>query len=173
LVSVAVKLALAYRKHSTAKRIQSAALAADAKNDWLDVASGLIAMTALALNAWNPARFPDADAVGCIVVGLLVALLGAQVLREASWQLLDTMPPSAMLEEIRGVALAVPGVEGIEKCFARKTGLQYHVDLHVEVAPSMTVAQAHAVGGRVRARVRETVPWVADVMIHIEPAGTV
>jgi cation diffusion facilitator family transporter len=172
VVSILVKLALAQWKRRTAKAIHSAALEADAKNDWLDVISGLIAIAALGLNTWDPARFPHADAAGGVLVGILVTALGAQVLREASWQLLDTMPPGAMLEDIRAQAARLEGVRGIEKCRARKTGLQYHVDLHVEVDPAMTVEAAHRIGGRVRQSIRENVPWVADVLIHIEPAPT-
>ena len=40
-------------------------------------------------------------------------------------------------EQIRAAAALVPGARGVEKCFARKTGLRYHVDLHLEVDPDM------------------------------------
>ena len=46
--------------------------------------------------------------------------------------------------------MSVSDVAGVEKCFARKTGLRYHVDLHLEVDPNMTVRASHEVAGRVR-----------------------
>jgi len=61
-------------------------------------------------------------------------------------------------------------VEGVDKVLARKTGLRYHIDLHIEVDPSLTVAASHAIGGHVRAKLREDVAWVADVLVHVEPA---
>jgi len=61
-------------------------------------------------------------------------------------------------------------VLGIEKCFARKTGLSYHVDLHMEVDPEMTVRQSHDIAQNVRMRVVDQVEWVADVLVHVEPA---
>jgi divalent metal cation (Fe/Co/Zn/Cd) transporter len=76
-----------------------------------------------------------------------------------------------MLESIRASALSVPGALGIEKLYARKTGLQYHVDLHLEVDPQMTVAASHEIATIVRARIRADVPWVADVLVHVEPHG--
>jgi len=67
------------------------------------------------------------------------------------------------------VALTVPGALGVEKCFARKTGLQWHVDLHLEVDPGMSVYDSHELATRVRDRVRERLDWVADVLVHVEP----
>lgn len=54
--------------------------------------------------------------------------------------------------------------------FARKTGLQYHIDLHIEVDPTLTIGASHAIGGRVRATLKRELPWVADVLVHVEPS---
>jgi len=53
---------------------------------------------------------------------------------------------------------------------ARKTGLQYHIDLHIEVDPTLTVAASHTIAGRVRATLKRDLPWVAGVLVHVEPA---
>ncbi|WP_031499041.1 cation diffusion facilitator family transporter [Bryobacter aggregatus] len=168
--SIGVKLFLARWKMRAARRFLSAALEADAANDWLDVLSGVVAICAVALNYWQPQRFPHADSVGSILIAALVIVLGFKVLRDSSWELLDTMPSAEVLAEIRACALSVPGALGIEKCRARKTGLQYHVDLHLEVQPDITVDSAHTISGKVRSAIRQSIPWVADVLIHIEPA---
>ena len=93
-----------------------------------------------------------------------------RVARETALQLMDTMPSDKMIAEIRAAAAQVPGVLGIEKCFARKTGLSYHVDLHMEVDPEMTVRQSHDIARDVRVRVVKDLPWVADVLVHVEPS---
>jgi divalent metal cation (Fe/Co/Zn/Cd) transporter len=98
-----------------------------------------------------------------------VILTALRVLREASLELMDTMPDRSMIERVRATAAAVPGVRGVDKAYARKTGFRYHVDLHIEVAPEMTVAESHEVAGIVRSRVREELPWVQDVLVHVEP----
>jgi divalent metal cation (Fe/Co/Zn/Cd) transporter len=74
------------------------------------------------------------------------------------------------MAHVRNAALTVPGVRGVEKCYARKTGLQYHVDLHLEVDPEITVRQSHEIATEVRIVIKETLPWVADVLVHVEPA---
>ena len=53
----------------------------------------------------------------------------------------------------------------MDKCYARKTDLQYHVDLHLEVDPEITVRQSHEIATQVR-----IMPWMADVLAHVEPA---
>ena len=97
-------------------------------------------------------------------------ITGLRVIRDASFDLADTMPDPARTAEVRRVAMAVPGVMGVEKQLARKTGLQYHVDLHVEVDPELTVRKSHDIAHDVRNRVREELAWVADVLVHVEPA---
>jgi divalent metal cation (Fe/Co/Zn/Cd) transporter len=77
-----------------------------------------------------------------------------------------------MIELVRTAAAEVPGVLGVDKSYARKTGLRYHVDLHIEVDPAMTVAASHVIAGQVRSRVRAKLGWVADVLVHVEPATT-
>ena len=85
-------------------------------------------------------------------------------------QLMDTMPDPRMMEQIRAAAAEVPGARGVEKCFARKTGLRYHVDMHLEVDPEMTVRQSHEIAHLVQLRVMERLDWVAGVLVHVEPA---
>ncbi|MBL8177931.1 MAG: cation transporter [Bryobacterales bacterium] len=171
IVSVAAKSILSAVKFHYAKRTGSDGLRADAWNDAVDILSGVVALGALSLTLLNPARFLAADSIGGIVVGLLVIFLGLMVVRDSSLQLMDTMPGEAMLSEVRRVALLVPGALGVEKCFARKTGLQYHVDLHLEVDPELTVRQSHDIATQVRKRLQADLEWVADVLVHVEPHG--
>jgi len=49
-------------------------------------------------------------------------------------------------------------------------GLQYLVDLHIEVNPTLTVAGSHAIAGHVRATLKHELSWVADVIVHVEPS---
>jgi cation diffusion facilitator family transporter len=169
--SISIKSILCAVKFRYGRRIRSAGLIADAWNDSVDILSGIVALVAVALSIWNPAQFSGADHYGGFAVGLLVIFLGVRVVWESSLQLMDTMPDERDMEEIRAVARQERGVLGIEKCFARKTGLQYHVDLHLEVDPDMTVRESHAIASRVRDRLKGQIDWVADVLVHVEPYG--
>lgn len=91
-------------------------------------------------------------------------------MRDTSLDLTDKMPDGDSLQQIKNVALRVPGVLGVEKCFARKTGLQHHVDLHLEVDPNLTVWESHEIAALTRAHLRDQLDWIADVLVHVEPA---
>jgi cation diffusion facilitator family transporter len=168
--SAAAKSGLAVFKFRYGRKLESAALIADAWNDTVDTVSATVALIAAGLTLSDPLRFPNADRYGGFVVGLLVVTMGLRVVRETALQLMDTMPDKDRMAQIRAAAAVVPGVRGVEKCFARKTGLRYHVDLHLEVDPNMTVRQSHHIAHEVRQRILERLTWVADVLIHVEPA---
>ena len=70
-------------------------------------------------------------ALGLILAGTLgnlydrIIFTGVRVTRDTALQLMDTMPDDRLVSQIRAVAATVPGVLGVEKCFARKTGLRW------------------------------------------------
>ncbi len=152
------------------KKSGSVALSADALNDAVDMCSGLVALVAVALAIHFPGM-QSADHWGGFAVGLFVIFFGLRVVRETALQLMDTMPEGKQMDEIRAVAMKVPGTLGIEKCFARKTGLRYHVDLHLEVDPELTVRASHDIATAVRIAIKNDVAWVEDVLVHVEPHG--
>ena len=170
-VAIALRALMSVLKFRIGRRSGSAALVADAWNDAVDILSAGGALTAVALSNYDPARFLAADHYGGFVVGMIVAGTGIRVMRDASLDLVDTMPPEHFTRALEAVAVSVPGVVGVEKRFARKTGLQYHVDLHIEVDPQLTVAASHDIASEVRITLKRDLPWVADVLVHVEPAG--
>jgi len=168
--AIVVRLVMSAVKLRVGRRLGSAALVADGWNDAVDIVSASAAAGAVALARINPERFLAADHYGGVLVGLVVVLTGVRVARDTSLDLVDTMPEPARLDDIRRVAAAVPGVRRVEQQRARKTGLTYHVDLHVEVDSAITVLASHDIAAAVRRRIRDELPWVADVLVHIEPA---
>ena len=127
-----------------------------------------VALGALSLTLWRPVEFARADHYGAFAVGIIVIVTALRVMQQSSLHLMDTMPDDDAMADVRRVAMSV-GVKGVEKCFARKTGLQYHVDLHLEVDPHITVRSSHEIAQRVREKIRDEIPWVADVLVHVEP----
>ena len=156
-------------KRRYGRKIQSSGLLADAWNDTVDILSGRTALLGLGLTLIDPEKFSAADHIGGSAVGIIVIFLGIRVVRDTVVQLMDTMPDPEAMDRIRMAGLAVPGVLGIEKCFARKTGLKWHVDLHLEVDPAMSVYESHEIATQVKEKIRSEVDWVADVLVHVEP----
>lgn len=172
-VTIAVRSVMSALKFRVARQIGSRALASDAWNDAVDILSAVAALVAVMLARVSPDRFLAADHYGGFAVGLVVVVTGVRIARDATMDLADTMPEPAMIEQVRTVAMQVPGVIDVEKQLARKTGLQYHIDLHIEVDPAMTVLESHRIAHDVQERVRRKLSWVAGVLVHVEPAGSV
>lgn len=173
VLSMAAKGVLSTIKFRWGRQIGSSALVADAWNDFVDILSAIAAMTALGLTLLNPARFNAADHYGGFAVGLIVIFTGLRVAKDASQKLMDKLPAPELLDEIRRVAQGIPGILGVEKCYARSTGLQYHVDLHIEVDPELTVRASHHLATETRFAIRRQLDWVADVLVHVEPSPLV
>ncbi len=168
--SILLKVGLATFKFRVGRRIASLSLQADAWHDLTDLLSTSVALIAVLLMMLDPVRFGVSDRIGALIIGILILLLSIRVVRQTIDQLVDTMPEAGKMAEIRRSALAVQGTLGIEKCFARRTGLKYHVDLHLEVDPLMTVQQSHDIATGVRFAIKRDLPWVADVLVHVEPS---
>jgi cation diffusion facilitator family transporter len=166
--SIIAKSVLGAAKFRMGRRSGSSGLSADAWNDMVDVLSGTVALAAVVVSIrW--VQLTAADHYGGFAIGLIVVFLGLRVVRETVLQLVDTMPDEQQMSQIRTVAMRVPGARGIEKCFARKTGLRYHVDLHLEVDPELTVRESHEIARSVKNTIKSELEWVEDVLVHVEP----
>jgi cation diffusion facilitator family transporter len=169
VASILAKSGLVFLKYRHGRKIGSASLLADAANDAIDMLSGMVALVALSLTLLRPAEFRYADHYGAFAVGIIVIVTAVRITYQASLHLIDTMPEESAMQTIRDTAMTVTAVRGVEKCYARKTGLKYHVDLHLEVDPDISVREGHEIASRVRDRLRDELPWIADVLVHIEP----
>ncbi len=76
-----------------------------------------------------------------------------------------------IVSSIRKAAAAVPGVREIDKCLVRKMGLEFYVDLHVGVDEDISVRAGHSIAHMVKDAIRQTDSRIADVLVHVEPAG--
>jgi cation diffusion facilitator family transporter len=169
IASIVIKIVMSASKRVYGRRIQSSGLIADGWNDTVDILSGTTALVGLGLTLIDPEKFSAADRIGGSLVGVIVIFLAIRVVRDTVVQLMDTMPDAEAMDQIRLAGLTVPGVLGIEKCFARKTGLKWHVDLHLEVDPAMSVYDSHEIATQVKEKIRSEIDWVADVLVHVEP----
>jgi cation diffusion facilitator family transporter len=153
-----------------AKKLNSAAVQADAWHHRSDAITSLAAATGITIAVIGGRGFESADSIAAIVAALIIAWNGWHLLRGALNELMDAAPSEDLTEHIRKIAAAIPGVNAIEKCFVRKMGFTYFVDMHVEVDPQMTVQKAHEIAHNVKDEIRDQIPSVHDVLVHIEPS---
>jgi len=114
-------------------------------------------------------KFSWADDAAAIFCAAIIGVNGWLLLRPALSELMDKAADAETIEKIRQVAAGTPGVERVEKCFARKAGHLYFVEMHIEVDPQMTVLHSHEIAHDVKDKIRAAMPEVSDVLVHIEP----
>jgi divalent metal cation (Fe/Co/Zn/Cd) transporter len=74
-----------------------------------------------------------------------------------------------LVEDIRRISLTVDGIIATEKCFIRKVGMIYHVDLHAKVDGNISVTEGHNLAHHLKDTLRNKIPQLGHVLIHIEP----
>jgi cation diffusion facilitator family transporter len=102
-----------------------------------------------------------------IVVGIMVARVGFSIIRDSANSLADTRAICPIA--IQGVCKSVSGVVDCHKIRTRGTAGSIFVDLHIQVTPGMSIENAHEIGHRVEQTLKEQMPDVVDVVVHIEP----
>lgn len=115
-------------------------------------------------------RFQSADGWAALFASGIILLTGWRLLNPAVRELMDTSPAHSLVEEAQRVAEARPGVYKVEKLLMRKMGIYYVADMHLEVAPDMSVRESHALAHGVKEDVQRQLPQVVEVTIHVEPA---
>jgi cation diffusion facilitator family transporter len=154
-----------------ARRTGSGALLATAWDYRLDAFGGLAVVLGVAVSKWGGPRWHAADHVAALVIAATVLWIGAKLLRDNIDDLMDRQAPPEVLAAVRRAAASVSGVLGVETLRARKAGLEYLVDIHIEVAPDLTVEAGHAIAHAVKDHIRNTVSAIRDVLVHVEPHG--
>ncbi len=74
-----------------------------------------------------------------------------------------------LVNEIRAVAANVDGVVATEKCFIRKAGMHFYVDLHAIVDGSISVRDGHDLAHKLKDALQLQIPSLHQVLIHVEP----
>lgn len=156
-----------------ARRTGSKALLATAWDYRLDALGGLIVAIGVGLAKWGGTAWDWADHAAALAVAATVLYIGGRLLWDNTQALMDHQADPDVLDMIRNVALAVPGVLDVEKLRVRRTGLEYLVDIHVQVDPDQTVREGHNIAHAVKDHVIGLAGPVRDVLVHIEPHSSV
>lgn len=74
-----------------------------------------------------------------------------------------------LIIDIKNVSLTVEGIIETEKCFIRKAGMKYHVDLHAIVNADISVKQGHDIAHKLKDTLKNQIPQLGHILIHVEP----
>jgi cation diffusion facilitator family transporter len=170
---VGVKEVLSRKLLKTGGEIRSGAVESDAWHHRSDALTSLAAAVGIAIALGGGRGYEAADDWAALIACGLIAYNGWRLARGNLAVLLDAAPSDDTLHRIRQIAEAVDGVTAIEDCRARKSGLGWLVDIHVEVDGDLPVRDGHRLAHDVKEALLAANLNVLDALVHIEPAGGV
>ncbi len=168
IVTLAVNLTVTIWERRAGRRLSSSLLLADARHTTSDIFVSLSVIGALVAVKLG---YQWADAAITFLIALAIAWGAWVIVRDATFVLSDAA--AAEPEQIAATVLAIPGVEGTHNIRSRGGEGWTWVDLHIQVDPTMTVDESHAIASIVAQRVEEALGQPSDVTIHVEPADEV
>ncbi|HUO22418.1 MAG TPA: cation diffusion facilitator family transporter [Caulobacteraceae bacterium] len=160
--------ALVWAQTRVLRQAASVAVAADRTHYVADIASNLAALAGIAAAALLHAAWIDALAGFVVAAWLFFGAAG--VLRSAADQLLDREAPPETREMIVKLAAQELGVLNVHELRTRVSGPYLHIQMHLELPPSMTLERAHQILIATERRLLDVYP-AADILIHADPHG--
>jgi cation diffusion facilitator family transporter len=172
VVVVAVKEFLYRSVIRLGKNVESTAVQTDAWHHRVDAMTSIAAFIGISIALIGGEGWQSADAWAALFACAIIAANGYRLLFPALHEMLDTAPRGEIVAIIKSAASSVPGVFEVEKCLVRKMGLSFYVDLHVGVDGGISVRDGHRIAHEVKDAIRKTDSRIADVLVHVEPAGS-
>lgn len=167
---VATKLWFSRSLRAAGSEARSTGLSIEAWHHYADALTSAAAFIGIGIAVWGGRGYETADDWAALFACGIVALSGVGVFRRALGDAMDTAVPAEFANEIRAVALQVPGVLALDKCRVRKSGLTYLVDIQVRVDGDLSVRTGHDIAHAVKdALFASKAHAISDVTVHVEP----
>lgn len=151
------------------RQMESTAVKTDAWHHRIDAMTSIAAFIGISVALIGGEAWQSADDWAALFACALIGANGYGLLRPALFEIMDTAPRGKIVRSIRRAARSVPGVIEVEKCRARKMGLDFYVDLHVGVDGSISVHEGHEIAHQVKRAIQQSDSRISDVLVHIEP----
>ena len=150
--------------------VDSVAVKNDAWHHRSDAITSGAAFIGISIALIGGPGYEEADDYAALCASLIIIYNAYKLFKPALFEIMDTAPSQEFVNKIIDVSLKVEDVIAIDKCFARKMGLQYYIDMHIIVDGNITVHKGHQISHNVKNKLVNSFPNVSDVLIHIEPA---
>jgi cation diffusion facilitator family transporter len=168
-VNVVIKEALYQYKIRLGRRASSSAVIANAWDHRADAFSALAVLVGLLLVRLGGSRFLVVDEAAALIVVVAILWSASNLLWASGQELMDAQADQSFVDQIRATAAGVDGVSMIDKLWVRKSGLEYLVDIHIQVPADQSVAQGHHISHLVKDELLDRYTNVRDVLVHLEP----
>ena len=151
------------------KQTNSSSLKADAWHHRSDAITSVMAFIGISIALIFGKGYENADDWAALFASGFILFNSYLILRPALGEVMDEQLYEDLIIEIRAKSIEVTGVLGTEKCFVRKAGMKFNVDLHAIVNGEISVTAGHDISHKLKDYLRQEIPSLGHVLIHIEP----
>jgi len=151
------------------KQTNSSSLKADAWHHRSDAITSIMAFIGISIAIIFGKGYETADDWAALFAAAFILYNSYLILRPALGEVMDEQLYDDLILEIRAKSIEVKGVLDTEKCFIRKSGMKFHVDLHAIVNSEITVKSGHDIAHQLKDYLHQEIPSLGHVLIHIEP----
>jgi len=148
---------------------KSSSLKADAWHHRSDAITSLMAFIGISIAIFMGEGYEKADDWAALFASGFIIYNAYLIFRPALGEIMDEHLYDDFVAEIRTISNTVEGVIDTEKCLVRKTGISFHVDLHLIVNGAISVSEGHEIAHRLKDELQTKLPEISDVLIHVEP----
>lgn len=170
LAAIIVYKEICYRVISSrANVLNSTSLKADALHHRSDSFTSITAFVGIAIALVFGKGYESADDWAALLASGLIYYHSYKIFRPAFAEIMDENIHDQLIDSIRQKASEVDGIIDTEKCFVRKAGAFYHIDLHATVDAHISVKEGHRLAHKLQDALKQNLPNIGQVLIHIEP----
>lgn len=153
-----------------ARQTKSTALQADAWHHRSDAITSVAAFIGISVALIMGKGFEAADDWAALLAAFIILYNSYRILKPALGEIMDKDMYGDMELSVCEFAKTIEGVQNTDKCHVRKTGMTYYVDLHIIVDKNITVKQGHDIAHNLKDKIKDAMPEIADILIHVEPS---
>lgn len=168
-ISIVGKILLAFSQFILGKKANSSIVRANAQNMLNDIViSGSVLFGLLVVLIFD---MPILDPIIALLVSAWIIKNAIKLFWEMNTELMDGNDNKELYEQLFDAIRSIDGVSNPHRARIRKMASSWDIDLDIEVAADMSVFDAHEKSEQVSTAIRNAIPDVYDIMVHIEPAG--
>jgi cation diffusion facilitator family transporter len=167
--SVAPKELMYRMTRAVGIRVGDSSVIANAWHHRTDAFTSVAAAAGLAGVAIGGPNWGFLDHITAIVLAAFLTVAAVRFIGESVAELADAAPSRRVVECIEDTISKTPGVLSFHALRARKLGGALELDVHILVAPDLTVVEGHNLASAVHDRVLACGCNVIEAIVHVEP----
>lgn len=164
LITLSINIFVMIYEKNKGEKLGSAYLIADSMHTKSDIYASIAVVASLVFTKFG---FGLADIIIGFIITILIAITGFKILKQSSDILVDTICLNK--EVIKDLVNKIPDVK--DCCGIRSRGHEnaIYIDLCVLVDKDISIEKAHSIADNVEKVIKDNIPNVVDIVVHVEP----